>query len=339
MSFEQILEKKRILLAEIKRTRKGLDHLPHLDVINRERWDASTRIDSMKAKYGPDIEKCPGHVQAELRKAIETVNSAKSKVQAAKGKKDQIDARLSDLQEQLAAIDQHITVEDLLPMQATVTDLSQKIETLKGLIAEEEGKVAEFGNESNGTLSKLTRAKEDILAEIACGEQANHGGLAEIDHEISKEEGIRDSQAKEISTSYHKIAGLTRKIEQAREELTVAKQNLIDGLAFFIDQELEKAAGEYVKVASVLADSYSKVVALATVLDKCGAPKNIFGTHTRMFTIPSFLLDTCIVHESNTNPGVLFQFDGSAVQKNIDAEIGSLVAIGINIPDGITSSL
>ena len=339
MSFEQILEKKRVLLAEIKRVRSGLDRLPYLDTMVQERWNRHERIENMKSRYGSDASKWPGHVQADYHNFKATIDSAASKIQAAKDKKAQINARLEDLQEQLDALHQQITVEDLLPMQANVTDLSQKIENLKVLVAEEEGRVAAGGQGNDGTLLKLTKEKEDLLADIACGESADHERLAAINLEISQEEERRDNQAKTLVTSSQKIAGLTRKIKQIGGELSVAEQNLADGLAVFLGQELEKAGEAYVKQAGNLASAYSKVIAIATILEKCGAPINVFGPYTRGFKIPSFLLDSCMAHDITDTPGLLFQFNGSAVQEQLDTEIERFGRIGISIPDGMPASL
>ncbi len=339
MSFAQVLEKKRALLAEIKLTRISLDHLPCLDVMVRERWDRHERIESMKSRYGSDVSKWPGHVQADYHNFKATIDSADGKVQAGKDKKVQLDAQLNDLQEQLAALDQQITIDDLLPMQAAVTDGEQKINTLRVLIAEEEGCVTAGGQGGNDTLAKLTKEKGDLLADIACGESTDHERLESLDIEIAQEEERRDNQAKDLATSTQKIAGLRRKMELAISEFTVAKRNLLDGLAIFLEQELEKAGGAYVKQAGDLAAAYSKVIAIAAILEKCGAPKNVFGTYTRSFKIPSFLLDTCMAHDITDMPGLLFQFNGSAVQEQLDTEIERFGRIGISIPDGMPVSL
>jgi len=339
MSIAQVLEKKRMLLEEIKLTRRGLDKLPYLDVMIRERWDAHTRIEGMKARYGANMGTWPGHVQTEYHNAKSTIDSADSKVQDCKDKKAQIDARLNDLQEQLAALDQQITIDDLFPMQAAVTDGKQKVDTLQALIVEEEGCVATIGQGDNGTLAKLVNEKGDLLADIACGESTDHERLESLDIEIAQEEERRDKQAKDLATSTQKIAGLRRKMELAISEFTVAKRNLLDGLAIFLEQELEKAGGAYVKQAGDLAAAYSKVIAIAAILEKCGAPKNVFGTYTRSFKIPSFLLDTCMAHDITDMPGLLFQFNGSAVQEQLDTEIERFGRIGISIPDGMPASL
>lgn len=339
MSFKETLEKKRALLAEIKQTRLGLDRLPCLDGIYRERGDARTRIEYMKSKHGTNEKLWPMHVMADYRNFKATVDNADSKVQAAKDKKAKIEDRLSDLLGQLSALDQQVTVDDILPLQATVDDLTQKIDNLRILVAKEEGCVAAGAQGDNGTLAKLVKEKEDLLADIACGESADHERLVALDLEITQVEEHRDNLARALATSSQKIAGLHRKIEQVTRDFTVAKQNLEDGLALFLEQELEKAGGAYVKQAGNLAAAYSKVVAIATILEKCGAPKNVFGPYTRRFQIPSFLLDTCMAHDITDTPGLLFQFNGSAVQEQLDTEIEQLGRIGIGIPDGLPASL
>lgn len=339
MSVEQNLEKKRALLEEIKQTRKGLDRLQVLDGLYRERWDAHTRIEGMKARYGADMSRWPGHVQTEYHKAKSTVDSADSKVQACKDNKAKIDARLNELQGELAGLDQQITIDDIKPMQTTVNDGAQKIGNLRALIADEEGRAATIGRGDNGAFGKLVKEKEDLLADIACGESTDHERLASLDIEITHEEERRGNQERALATSTQKISGLRRKLEQTIGEYTVAKQNLLDGLAVFLEQELENAGGAYVEQAINLAAAYSKVIAIAAILEKCGAPKNVFGTYTRGFNIPSFLLDTCMVNDITDMPGMLFQFSGSAVQEQLDSEIERFGRIGISIPDGMPASL
>lgn len=339
MQLEKMIEKRRALLEEIQQAKLKLHHLPYLDGIQRERWDAHTRMESIMSRYGTNKEAWPGHIPAEYNKAKATVESADSKVKAAKEKKAQIDARLEYLQTQFDALYQQISVEDLLPMQTTVTDLSQKIENLKVLVAEEEGCVAEDEPGNNHPLVQLNKEKEDLLAAIACGESSDEECLAVLSQEISKEEELQDNHVNALITSSQKIAGLNRKIKQVGQELALAQRNYLDGLTMFLDQELEKAGGNYVKDAGNLAAAYSKVIALAAILEKCGMTKNVFGTYTRKFKIPSFLLDTCMAHEISDKTGVLFQFDGGDVQKKIDAEIERIGRLGINIPVGITAPL
>ena len=339
MQAQQMIEKKRALLEEIQRTKSKLHHLPYLNGIQRERWDAHARMENMTARYGTNKKGWPGHIRAEYIKAKTTVDSADSKVKAAKDEKAQIDARLEYLQVQFDALYQQITVEDLLPMQATVTDLSQKIESLKVLVAEEEGCAAEDGQGNNHPLVQLNKEKEDLLAAIACGESSDEERLAVLSQEISKEEELQDNHVNALITSSQKITGLNRKVKQVGQELALAQRNYLDGLTMFLDQELEKAGGNYVKDAGKLAAAYSKVIALAAILEKCGMTKNVFGTYTRSFKIPSFLLDTCMAHEITDMTGVLFKFDGSDVQGKIDGEIERIGRLGINIPEGIAAPL
>ncbi|ADW16454.1 hypothetical protein Despr_0269 [Desulfobulbus propionicus DSM 2032] len=339
MSFAQVIEKKRALLEEIKRTRRGLDKLPSLDVMYRERGDAQTRIESMKSRYGTDESMWPGHVKADYRNFKETVDSADSKMQACKDKKAQIDARLNDLQEQLDALEQKITVEDLLPMQEAVNDGAQKIQKIEDLIAEEEERLAVAKQGNNDTLAKMIREREDLIADIACGESINQEHLDSLTLEISKEKGLRCRLDKEIAAASEKIPGLKRKLVQAKNEVAIAERNLFDGLAIFLEQELEKAGGEYVKQAGNLAAAYSKVIALSSVIERCGARKEVFGPYTRSFSIPSFRLDTCMAHDITDMPGMLFKFNGSDIQEKIDAEIGRLMGLGINIQEGKPSFL
>ena len=335
MKVEQILEKKRALLAEIERTRSGIDHLPSLDGIYQERRDAVVRMKSSRERYGASEESWPVHVRTDYRNFNSTVERADAKILAFKEKKTQLDDKMADLMGQLAALDPQVTVEDLLPLQATVNGLLQKLENMRALAAEEEKHVDAVGQVNNSLLAELTNEKEGLLADIACGESDNHQRLKELDLEISQEEERRGNQSKELATSSQKIAGINRKIDQATGECTVAKRNLFDGLALFLEQELEKAGAAYVKQAGNLAGAYSKVIALSEILAQCGAPREVFGPYTRQFKVPSFLLDTCMAHEIKDHPGVLFRFDGSDIRSTVDSEIERICRLGININDGL----
>ncbi|MDD2468714.1 MAG: hypothetical protein PHI97_32470 [Desulfobulbus sp.] len=338
MQMQQMIENKRALLKEIQQTKSKLHHLPPLDGIRRERWDRQERIDNMRARYGADMEKWPGHIRADYHNFEATVERAVEEINTIKDKKAKIDLKLKDLQEQLDGLYQPIAIKDLLQLQTTFNELSQKIEHLEGVVDEERCN-AEDGEGNNHTLAQLNKEKEDLLASVACGESSDEKRLAVISQEISKEEELHDNHVNALITSSQKIAGLRRKIEQVEQDLAVAKQNYLDGLAMFLNQELEKAGGEYVKAAGVLAGSYSKVIAVSTILEKSGAPKNVYGPYTRTFRIPSFLLDTCISHDLPNMPGMLFQYSGSDVQGKIDDEIERFGRLGIEIQDRVIAPL
>ncbi|MGD9947667.1 MAG: hypothetical protein AB7U29_04205 [Desulfobulbus sp.] len=339
MSFDKTLEKKRELLSEIEATKKSIYRLHPIDMIQRERLDAISRNKNTRERYGADESKFPGHVFSTYHMFKETIARADKQISAFTDKKAQLDAKLDELQEELGALDCRITIKDLLPIQATYEEAEQNLAKLEGLVAAEEAVVADLKSVGNDMLAGLIKEKGDLLAAIACGEPNDEARLEALNLEIENEEGARAARATSIATSTQMIAGLQRKIELATKALRVAKRNHIDGLAVLFEQELEKAAGQYVKDAGALSGAYSRVIALASILEKYGKPKQIFGSYTRSFQIPSFILDPCTAQETPDKPGVLHKFNGSEIQEKIDAEVERLGALGLNVSVGVPAPL
>ncbi|MGD9950518.1 MAG: hypothetical protein AB7U29_18865 [Desulfobulbus sp.] len=332
MKIEQMLEKKRTLLDEIELTTLGLHHVPYVDGINREGWEARARANNIQTRYGSDQTKWPRHIQSDYALAKQTAEKAAARVEAAKEQKEEIESKLKSLQAQLATMTQQISIEDLLQLGSSYKELSQKVEQLNGVIEEKEQLIAESKQAGTNSLPSLTKKKEDLLAAIACGESTDVAQLNTLSSEITKEEDRHDDHVNTLIAASQTISGLRRKKGQFENELAVAKQNYTDGLVEFIEQELEKAGGEYVQHGKATANAFSKVVALGAILEKCGSPKAIFGPYTRRFKIPSFLLDTCMAQEAPGAPGFLFQRNGYETQGAIEAEMTRLSQLGIEIP-------
>nr|WP_320010592.1 hypothetical protein [uncultured Desulfobulbus sp.] len=338
MIVSETLEKKRALLAEIEQTKKSLYHLHPLDQMQRERWEAQTRVENIKARYGTDKQKWQPHIRSTYHASMDTIDRVVAAVKDDQKERAEINAQLNDLQEQLAGLELQITVKELLPLQTAYDKLWESLANFKGLLAVREEELV-IGQKENGTLARLTKEKEDLLADIAGGDSTDQTRLEALTADIAKEEEARANQEAINAKTKQEIAGLTRKVGTLQQEVVVAKQNYLDGLSTFLDQELEKAAGEYVKEAGTLAGAYSKVIALATILGQCGAQRKVFGPYGSRFEIPSFSLDVCTAQETPGRQGLLYKFNSADVQEKIDAETQRLCKLGINIPEGIPAPL
>lgn len=332
MSIEQKLAKKRDLKQKIKMTEIGLHHLHPLDGLRAELVDAQRRIDSMRAKFGPDVSKWPRDKWADYNTAKATVDRHTATVNEQKGKKAQIEEQLQDLRGQLSAIDVRVTVDDLLKLQATHKDAVQRLERFQTLVGEEESSIAQNEQGNGRTLAQLTKEREDLLAAIACGESADQERLANLSREIAQEEALHDNHVNTLITSSQTISGLQRKIEQAQQELALAKKNYLDGLVLYLDQELDGVAEEYVQAALHLVETFSKVVSISKIMGECGAPKEVHGPYSHHLRIPAFLLDPCMSVATAENPGLLSDTSAHGLQDKIAAEYERLKELGIEIP-------
>lgn len=337
--LEQNLEKNRGLHEEIKRAKAELHRLPVLDGIHRELLESRARIKSLEGRYGTDMSKWPGHSISSYNEFKEKAERAEETMNVTKTKRGQIVSRIESLQGQLATIDRLVSTKELLRLKAAFDGLVQKSGYLHGLVKEEEGRLDEEGQGDRRTLAQLTKEKEDLLADIACGEPANEKRLAAIELEMQQAGESHDSHVDTLITSSQKIAGLKRKIEQVEKELAAAKTNYLEGLSLYLDQELEGAGAEYAQAACTLAGLYAKVIALSAILEKCGTPRAIFGPYTRRFELPSFLLDSCMSQDLPDKPGTLFRFNAGDIQEKIGDEIERLGSLGIDINDTITAPL
>lgn len=332
MKIDRILEKKRSLIHQIKLVETSLRHLPYLDGIKREAAEERTRIQSLVSRFGSDMASWSVVHKQDHQRAQGNIDRIANIVKQSDDKKKMIQLELEKLQEQLHAFDQQVAPKDLLILQATYVDISQRVANLEEVVSQEKQKIAEGEQNSNYTLEELTEEKENLLANIACGEISDQERLNTISQEITREEELHESHIDSLIAASQAITGLNRKIELLKKELSVAKQNYIDGMANFLYQELEKAGGEYAREAGKLSGLFMRVVAISSLLEKWGSPRNIFGPYTRQFKIPSFILDACMSHECADMPGIIYKFEGTYIQGAVDSELACLSGLGIEAP-------
>ena len=218
--------------------------------------------------------------------------------------------------------------EDLFALQNAYIKLDLNVVCLKTLIAQAEKESSEWESQNGNSLVSLTEEKENLLADISCGDNSGRDRLDAISLTIEHEEKMYEENAIRL---HETVAGLTRKLGVANHELSIAKQNYLDGLIIFFKQELEGTGEEYVKAASQLSGLFMKIIATSSLLEKCGKPMPpIHGPHSRRFLIPSFALDTHRAHECF--PGLIFQFGIENVQSAVNSELERLSGLNINMP-------
>lgn len=339
MGIGQNLENKRSLLKEMERAQSRLFQMPAMDTIFREKMDAKIRLDSIKTRYGNDMEKWPLAIQSDHATFTQTFNQAEAKIEAWKVEKAKLDAERASIQNELEAMEPRVSLDELLSLQSALQKCSQHVDSLGAIIAEQESLVASGRAGAVHALAQLTKEKEDLLAAVACGETGKQKRLDAVCRAITEEEGRVSEHVKELEVLEQTSAGVRRKLEQAQFEQTRAERNYLDGLAIFLEQEMENHGAEYVKAAGELAEAFSGVIAIATIMEKCGAPKAVLGTYSRRFEIPSFLLDSCSVRALPDKPGVLYRWNAGSIQEKIESETERLEELGISIPKGVVAPI
>jgi hypothetical protein len=246
---------------------------------------------------------------------------------AAEDKENSILNKLNALRDQLDGHELTISTKDILALQDAHNILNLEVEKLSALIDQEKVRVSEWEFKKTDVLESLREEKENLLADLAGGDNSGKERLEAISLELETEEQTYESL---VFRAHDTTSGLKRKLESASHSLSIAKRNYVAGLINFLDQELKSTGDKYVKVAADLASLFMQIYALSSLLEKCGSPRNIQGPYNYRFIIPSFSLDTCTPHECSF--GALYQFGIENIPAAVEGELRRLANLNINMP-------
>jgi len=252
------------------------------------------------------------------------------------------DARLEDLRQEeealmLELLDPETVVEETILFRTRLSDAVKKVTGIREQIALQEEAI-DTTRAGLPSLDELNRKREDLLAEIATG-NASENQLSELDSLIESEKEKASEALKGAETiiehARQTIAGLSRKLTKAEDELAMLELNDKAVVSRFLRIEAEKAGSDYARLAKALVGKFRQLVALGKIMHARGLA-SIGEDNLRHFAIPRFMLN---VHDQAGSEG--WYFDGNPVLLNLqrlginendmDAEIRRIASMGINI--------
>ncbi len=231
----------------------------------------------------------------------DSLKSLKKTIQATESEVNAID-------ESFAALNQGASADEIVVHQIVVTEITEKIQQLNGLILEQQ-RVIESAGVGLIDLSAIRQKKEDLLAEIAQG-AATRDDLVPIEAKIEDLEKRlltqKEEKDKEATEARQIEAGVRRKLAGLETELEHLNQLTPKIIDQFLMKEAEKVSAEYQKQAKQAIASLTRLTALERLITEVGeqsSPIFLTGNQTQTF-IPDCIINPVSNAES---PGILFK--------------------------------
>lgn len=175
----------------------------------------------------------------------------------------------------------------LISLQSEIDAAKTQIETLKSAIAQQEKMHIEL-KDGLPDLGMLYQQREDLLAEVATGAE-NAGALSMLDEAIGT---ALDSEAKtkpEMQRCLQTVAGLQRKLQDARQALSVLQAKLPGLVRGYLLTEGNLVAERYLQHAAALLSEYKRLEAISTALQEMGYLPTL-RPHGASISLPAFAL-------------------------------------------------
>lgn len=319
------------LIAGISREINTLSNVHQLAIAASE---ARERVNSFILRRGNGNEaKIPESWVGEFRQLKE---DAEKKVSAHKRADDRFNSlkeNLAGLKAELESIEFSAKIEDVVKYQNQITDAEQLISDLNQAIAKERENV-DVGNTSSQALEELNREKEDLLAELALGNEIDKGRLKDIEKRIEEETAKAEELRRVASQSESIISGLKRKVAVAEESLNELKSTQQTVYLYFLFSLAEKAGNEYATLAHGLTAKARRIIAIGKMIEKHPDTKGsspIYTGHNEGFKVPAFNLKSTESTEK-VDKWILSGVSQSGISGEMEAVRQEVEVLGIRIP-------
>lgn len=224
---------------------------------------------------------------------------------------------------------------DVMKIQGELDGAQEKLLSLQEVLSREQNKVENGDDGVRQNLATLKRRRQDLLADIAEGDDTGKGDLSIIDKEIAEQESIHDKAINGILIADQTIKGLKRKIQESENKIKILKSKLIQACLKYVQAEREKLGDEYIALAARISAVFTRIFSLTMMCEKLGDGTNIHGPYSYKFKIPSLNLGS-----SNNQPeqpasemyGHLFNNTNVNYPVSMQDEIEALENLGIKFP-------
>ncbi|SEO69313.1 hypothetical protein [Aquisalimonas asiatica] len=150
-----------------------------------------------------------------------------------------------------------------------------EVERLRELAAEHDASMTDSLGAEEQALEGLQSRRESVLADIVAGE-ADDAALVEIDRELGAllkdSDGSRAEKLQRFRDASQTLAGLRRKLESAKADLSELEHETREVLKQLVLAEAEQVGAEYVQHANALCESFARLSGLnALVVEVVGS--------------------------------------------------------------------
>ena len=222
------------------------------------------------------------------------------------------------LQKEVTDFSYGLMESDVLEYQQKVAKALKEIKDIADIIQGQEALMAE-ANSTPSQINSLKEKKEDILAEIASGQDLKKE-LEEVSYDIDIEMERIAARKLTITETEKALSGLNRKLASAKEALKKVEGLKNEVLIQYLRFEAERVGKEYGDLSLSLVDKYHALVAIDVFLSQYGG-QTIRAAMNFDFSIPAFrvnALESLIVPNW---PGVIAKARLAFTADNIKAAV------------------
>jgi len=192
----------------------------------------------------------------------------------------------------------------VLRHQADVAEAEERVAYLQGVVEQQQGIIADAKSYVTN-VPELMAKRENLLADFVLG-HGNQDAIDTLDKEIAaarEELSKHTTRATSVTADAKQtIAGLKRKLEATREDLSELQSQTPSVIDSFLMIEAERLGAEYVDAALVTAEKHRQLLAMDALIVKHNnheRSKSIRGLYNMELHLPLFRLNC---HRRHDNP-------------------------------------
>ena len=229
------------------------------------------------------------------------LDEAKTLLANAEQKREEINAEITKLNNELAASYGEASIDEILTHQAEIENTEAEIERLSGLIASQQ-KIIQSATMISSPLGQMRLEREDLLAEIAEGKD-EQSRLDELNASILETENQQTEAYRQADNAKMTIRGLQRKVDLEKTRLEELEARTEDFMNDLVLSEANRLHQDYEVIVQEFRDVFSRLV----VLDRL-APNNpsFLGLNWNEVNIPAFRLKSIVEPPKSGAGEVLF---------------------------------
>jgi len=214
----------------------------------------------------------------------------------------------------------------LLQHQAAIDAAKQQLETLQGIVSQQESTLADLQGQLP-EIAALEQQHEDLLAEIATG-GAEPAAAEALDKTIADARAKKAEIDPAIALCQKTISGVQRKVQDQAAALDALKSSTGNLVKKYLLAEAERIAQDFLPKATALIDDYKRLEGIAALLGPLGHPW--LRPHGSEMVLPAFNLPAFQGKTLFHNPGLIFKLSGHGeTMPFFNAEVERIKALGI----------
>lgn len=211
--------------------------------------------------------------------------------------------------------------------QAAIDAAKQQLETLQGIVRQQETTLAELQGKLP-EIAALEQQHEDLLAEIATGD-AEPAAADDLDKAIADAKAMKADIDPAIALCQKTICGVQRKIQDQVAALDALKNSTGNLVKQYLLAEAERVAQDFLPKAEALINDYKRLLGIAAVLEPLGH-KPYLRPHGSEMVLPAFDLPAFQGKTMFNYPALIFKQVGyGEVVPLFNAEVERIKALGI----------